>query len=119
MVITQTARGNAGILLLSGRFDFHARHDFQEAVQKAQDSDARLIVLHMKDVSFIDSAALGLITVTYKNLETAKVRLVVAELQDYVQKIFSLANLGAIISIFPSVDEAVASRAPVASPVIR
>ena len=119
MLITQTARNDAAILTLSGRLDFKARHDFQTAIQKAKESGGKLVVLNMKDVSFVDSAALGLITVAYKNLETEKVRLVIADVQDYVQKVFTLANLGNIIKICPSVDEAFSSRVPVASPAIR
>ena len=111
MLITQTKQNGAVIVGLSGRLDFNARHEFQSAMDKAKESGAHVIVLNMKDVSFIDSAALGLITVAYKNMESEKIRVVIANVQDYVQKIFSLANLGNIIQIYPSVDEAVSSRA--------
>ena len=119
MVINQTIKGNAAVLSLSGRLDFNARHDFQAAIQKANESHVSLIVLNMKDVSFIDSAALGLMTVAYKNLEGSKVRFVIADAQEYVQKVFTLANLGNIITIYPSVDEAISSRNPVTSHAIR
>ncbi|MCA9470698.1 MAG: STAS domain-containing protein [Nitrospirales bacterium] len=115
MMITQTTRDNAAILSLVGRLDFNARHDFQAAVEKAKATGVHLIVAHLKDVSFIDSAALGLLTVAYKNLEAAKIRLVVAEPQDYVRKIFSLANLGNLIKVYATVDDAVSSRTSFAS----
>ena len=115
MVITQTKLQNAVIVTLSGRLDFNARHEFQSGMEKAKESGSSLIVLDMKDVSFIDSAALGLITVAYKNMEVENVCMVIAHAQDYVQKIFSLANLQNIIKIFPSVDDAVSSGVSVES----
>ncbi len=119
MLITQTKQNGAVILALSGRLDFNARHEFQNAIEKAKESGATVIVLNLKDVSFIDSAALGLITVAYKNMEQEKIRVSIANAQDYVQKIFTLANLGNIIQIYSSIDEAVSSRSPAASPAIR
>ena len=113
-MITQTKRNDLAILALSGRLDFNARHDYQSAIQKAKESGAHRIVLNLKDVSFIDSAALGLITVAFKDLQQAKIGLVLAEAQDYVKKIFDLANLGNIIPIFSTVDEAVSARVTVA-----
>ena len=119
MLINQTIKNGAAVLSLSGRLDFNARTDFQTAIQKAKDSHVPLIVLNMKDVSFIDSAALGLMTVAFKNLEASKIRFVIADAQDYVQKVFTLANLGNIITIYPSVEEAITSRNPVVSHAIR
>ena len=119
MVINQTIKDSAAVLSLSGRLDFNARHAFQAGMQKAKESQVPLIVLNMKDVTFIDSAALGLMTVAYKNLEASKVRFVIADAQEYVQKVFKLANLGNIIAIYPSVDEAISSGNPVASHAIR
>ena len=115
MVITQTKLQNAVIVTLSGRLDFNARHEFQSGMEKAKESGSSLIVLDMKDVSFIDSAALGLITVAYKNMAAAKVGVVIAHAQEYVQKIFSLANLQNIIKIYPTVDEAVSAGVSVGS----
>ncbi len=110
MVITQTNRGQAAILALSGRLDFNGRNSFQTAIQKAKESGAHSVVLDMKDVSFIDSAALGLVTVAFKNLEAEKLSLTIANCQDYVNKVFNLANIGNIIKIYSSVDEALAGQ---------
>ncbi len=119
MVITQTKLQDAVIMTLSGRLDFNARHEFQCGIEKAKESGSSLIVLNMKDVSFIDSAALGLITVAYKNMAAVNIRVVIAQAQDYVQKIFALANLQNIIKIYSSVDEAVSSRVSVGSSGVR
>jgi len=116
MLITQITRGDVAILSLAGRLDFHARHDFQAAIHKTKESDVRLVILNMKEVSFIDSVALGLVTVAYKTLEGANIRLVVADAHSYVQKILTLTNLESIIKIYPSIEEAMASRIPATSP---
>ena len=115
MVVTHTTLHDAAIMTLSGRLDFNARHEFQGGIEQAKKSGFPLIVLNMKGVSFIDSAALGLITVAYKNMEVENVCMVIAHAQDYVQKIFSLANLQNIIKIYPTVDEAVSAGVSVGS----
>ncbi len=115
MMIVQTKKNGAVVLALSGRLDFTARHDFQGAIQQAKDSGAKLIVLNIKDISFIDSAALGMLMVAFKDLQQGKVRLVIAEPQPYVQKIFALANLSNIVSVYSTVDEAVSSPSSVVS----
>ncbi|GJL52579.1 STAS domain-containing protein [Candidatus Nitrospira salsa] len=116
MLITKTTRGDVAILSLAGRLDFHARHDFQAEIQKTKESVAHLVILNMKEVTFIDSVALGLITVAYKTLEGANVRLVIADAHSYVQKILTLTNLESIIKMYPSNEEAMASRIPATSP---
>lgn len=115
MLITKTTRGDISILSLAGRLDFHARHDFQAEIQKTKKSDVRLVILNMKDVSFIDSVALGLVTVAYKTLEGANIRLVIADAHNYVQKILTVTNLESIIKMYPSIEEAMSSRIPATS----
>ncbi|MGB0911454.1 MAG: STAS domain-containing protein [Nitrospirales bacterium] len=107
MIIVQSKQKGAVVLALSGRLDFTSRHDFQSAIQQAKETGSQLIVLNMKDVSFIDSAALGMLMVAFKDLQQSKIRLVIAEPQAYVEKIFTLANLGNIVSVCATVDEAV------------
>ena len=119
MVIQETTRGEATVLSMSGRLDFNARHAFQAAIQKAQAAGPRQIVLDFKEVPFVDSAALGLLTVAYKNLDKEKVQVAVANPQEYVKKVFELANLESIVPTFATVEEAVSARAQTVGTTLR
>lgn len=68
MLITVRQRQHIVILELSGRFDFRSSKPFQNALLDAQQEMARYLVIDLAKVSFIDSAALGLLSMWHTRL---------------------------------------------------
>ena len=106
MKVTERQDGEFAILDLEGRFDFGARRDFKDAVDRVQNSGSRYIILNLQDIAFVDSSALGLLVVAHQNLKLKEGRIGLVNPQPYVRQILDLANVPRMIPIFPSVDDA-------------
>ena len=106
MKVTENQDGEFAILDLEGRFDFGARRDFKDAVDRVQNSGSRYIILNLQDIAFVDSSALGLLVVAHQNLKLKEGRIGLVNPQPYVRQILDLANVPRMIPIFPSVDDA-------------
>ncbi len=106
MKVTERQDGDFAILDMEGRFDFGARRDFKEAVDRVQNAGSRYIVLNMQDIAFVDSSALGLLVVAHQNLKLKEGRIGLVNPQPYVRQILDLANVPRMIPVFNTVDEA-------------
>lgn len=111
LTITQEAQGSATVLNISGRLEFSGRKVFMDALAKAQEGSLTHLILNLQQVPYIDSAALGLMALAQQNLKLKNARVSIVNAQEYVKKVLDLANFSKIISLFPTVQDAV--RAPV------
>ena len=102
MNIQQETSKTTAILSLEGEFTFAARQIFVEAVQRAYATGCRHLVLNLERVSFVDSAALGVLVVTQNRCNLEHRRFSLVSPQPYVQEIFKLANLDQLIPIYAS-----------------
>ncbi len=107
--VTQENLEGAIVLNISGRFDFAGRKVFTDSMRKVQEGPVTHVILNFQNVPYVDSAALGLLALAQQNLKLKNVRLSVANPQDYVKKVFELANLPKFIPMFPSIQEAAQS----------
>ncbi len=111
LTITQEIQDSATVLNISGRLEFSGRKVFMDALTKAQDGSLTHLILNLQQVPYMDSAALGLMALAQQNLKLKNARVSIANAQEYVKKVLDLANFSKIISLFPTVQDAV--RAPV------
>lgn len=111
LTIAQETQGRATVLNISGRLEFSGRKVFMDALTKAQDGSLTHLILNLQQVPYIDSAALGLMALAQQNLKLKNVRVSIVNAQEYVKKVLDLANFSKIISMFPTVHDAV--HAPV------
>ncbi len=102
------------ILTLSGRFDFRARQPFLASIEKAKRSNPKQIILNFSKVPFINSAGLGLLILTYHNLQESNVALSCEVPQGYVMQILTAAHIDQTIPII-LIDPQSSSSLPVAS----
>jgi len=106
MIITQQMMNNKLTLTLSGRFEYHDRKPFQEAIRQVQATNHRDIILNFAQVQFIDSGALGLLAVTHQNLKLSQQQLILLAPQENVLKVFNLVNIQKMIPIGATEEEA-------------
>jgi len=106
MTITQQLKNNVTVLEVNGRFEFSGRTLFISALEKAQKGSPSHIILNFGSVSFLDSAALGLLALAHQNLKAQNIQLSVLNPQDYVKKVLELANIPKFIPIVSTIDEA-------------
>lgn len=99
MVITRRVTNHVATLQLEGSFLFNERKVFQEAVREACLQGARHVVIDLSEVVALDSAALGLLMVTHRQLCMEHRRMTLARPRPNVKEIIHLANLHEIIPV--------------------
>ncbi|MBX3237157.1 MAG: STAS domain-containing protein [Nitrospiraceae bacterium] len=102
MKITEEAQGQSMTLKLEGNFTYTQRKPFQDAVKNACGKNAQHIIIDLSQVSFLDSAALGLLMVTHRQLVAEKRKLSMYKPQPTVKQIIELANLHKTIPVIES-----------------
>ena len=99
------------VFRLSGKFDSHSRHEFQTAIGKAEQSGARNIILNLQEVSFVDSAALGLLANMHREFTAQCIHVTLANPQDYVKRVLKLGGMEKYFSIHDTEEKARSSMA--------
>lgn len=111
MQIVHRVHRNVDVLELSGQFNFGARKDFTAALEKLKQGNARHVILQFKQVTFVDSAAIGLLALAAQQFRTANRRLSLVGAQGTVKQVLDLAQIGQMVPHFPSEDAAVNAQA--------
>ncbi len=106
MQITEKQDKGNVVLVLDGRFDFGARKNFKDTVERIEREGCSHIILNMESITFVDSSALGLLVIAHQNLKIKQAQLTIVNPQPYVRQVLDLANIPKMIQIVSSVDEA-------------
>ncbi len=101
---------NTWIVACSGKLDFQARHDFQNAVAQTESTSPRKVILDLGGVTHVDSAGLGLLTLAHKKLSPQGIQIVIANAQNSARDVLLLTNMDKLFPLYASVAEA--SQAP-------
>ena len=105
MVIKEKETQGVPVLILSGKLDLFAKNAFKEVIQKHKDNRAKRILVDMRNVSFIDSAGLGVLAVAVKMLQEIKGNLILVNPQDSVKGVLDNANFFDLLSMFNTNDD--------------
>ena len=82
---------------------FQTRQAYQTAVNQAEAASPRQIIFDFTDLSYIDSAGLGLLTLTHRKLTGAGIKISLANPQGSVKEILLLTNMNAMLPFYDSV----------------
>jgi anti-sigma B factor antagonist len=91
--------GDTHVVELAGEFDIAGVAAVEHELARAEDSDARVIVLDLRKVAFIDSSGLRVVVLANRRQPG---RLVVVRGPRRVQRVFELCDL---VKLLPFVDE--------------
>ena len=91
MSVSATTNGNELVVNIEGRFDFSAHQEFRDAYEKA-DSNISNYVINMKNASYLDSSALGMLLLLRDHAggDTANVH--ISNCNQDVRKILTISN---------------------------
>ncbi|MBA5875034.1 MAG: anti-sigma factor antagonist [Nitrospira sp. CR1.2] len=93
MKITKEVNNRKVTLKLEGNFTYTQRKPFQEMLKSVAVDGVDQIVIDLSQVAFLDSAALGLLMISHRQLQAEKRALSLAYPQPTVRQIIELANL--------------------------
>lgn len=81
---------------LTGKFTFHDHGAFKEVLSDIAKEPVQKILFDMKDLVFIDSAALGMLLLAHDEAIKAGKKITVSGLNGQVQKMFDMTRLNRI-----------------------
>lgn len=102
MTITEEIHNQTATLKLEGSFTYTQRKLFQDTLKNLSTKNVEHIVVDMAQVPFLDSAALGLLMITHRQLMADERKLSLAHPQATVRQIIELANLHKTIPLIES-----------------
>jgi len=95
------------VLGFSGKLNFQSRPVYHKAVNQAQAASPSQIIFDFTDLSYIDSAGLGLLAVTHRKLTGTGIKISLANGQESVKQLILLINMDRLFPLFDSVAAAI------------
>lgn len=110
MKITKEVNNRNVTLKLEGNFTYTQRKPFQEMLKSVAVDGVDQIVIDLSQVAFLDSAALGLLMISHRQVQAEKRTLSLAYPQPTVRQILELANLHKTIPLIDADAPAMAKK---------
>lgn len=111
MQIMHRSYRNADVIDLTGLFNFGARKDFTAAMEKLKQSGGAHVILNFKQVTFVDSAAIGLLALASQQFKSTNRKLSLVGVQGTVKQVLNLTHIEQLIPMFASEDLALGAKA--------
>lgn len=111
MRITERTLRDALVLELADEFTYGNRKEFSAPVERSRASGCRHLILNIKNVTYVDSAAIGLLALTAQQFKGQNKRLSLVGPQGTVKQLLDLSNISTIIPTYASEEAAVSGRA--------
>jgi anti-anti-sigma factor len=86
-------------VILSGKFTFADHTKFRNLLESIRKLSLRQIILHMAEVEFIDSAALGMLLLARDEASKSGKSLLISDVSGQVEKIFKLARFDTLFDM--------------------
>jgi anti-anti-sigma factor len=100
---------NVTILEPSGRLDVTNAAQFRRQVSEIATTKPKLLLVDLKDVTFMDSSGLGALVSALKSIRSVDGDLAVCSANEQVQMLFELTSMSKIFKIYKSRDDFSAS----------
>ena len=94
----------------NSRIDAAAAIEFKDAMRVETETEAAIVILHLQEVTFIDSSGLGAIVAAMKHMGQER-SLVLAGLTPAVDKVFRLTRMDRVFGVFPTLEAALEAHA--------
>jgi anti-sigma B factor antagonist len=108
LFVNSHTNGRATTLTVSGELDLVSSPVLERALVE---SDAKLIVVDLRGLEFMDSSGLHVLIEAHQGMRDAGRRLVLVRAPEKVQRVFNLTGVSDALTIVDSPDEALARRA--------
>ena len=96
---------------VGGELDFDTAPELDDFLQQVAGRGDTRVVLDFADVSFMDSAGLGVLIVWFKELQGRGGRLCVAAVQDLVAYVLRVSAVDQVLDVYDTVEAAEAAEA--------
>jgi len=111
MQISHRSYRNADVIDITGQFTFGTRKEFTAAMEKVKQTGKSHVILNVKGVVFVDSAAIGLLALAAQQFKSTNRNLSLVGAQGTVKQVLNLAHMEQMIPIFATEDAAIGTKA--------
>jgi anti-sigma B factor antagonist len=111
MEISEQTVGDVIVLHLKGRFVEDPANDFMQRMNAIVRSGRRKVLLNLDDVTYVDSAGLGMLVSKFVMLDRQDGKLKLCNLHRRSFRVLDITRMLTIFESFDSVDAAIASFA--------
>lgn len=102
------------VVAVSGEVDLFTAPEFKQRVMAPITAGVEHVIVDLTETTFIDSSSLGALIGAHRRLRSRGGRLVVACDDDTIVKTFRITGLDGVITLVPSVDDALRAGAEAA-----
>lgn len=96
------------IAVLSGELDHHTSGETRETIDRTYDAfQAKHLILSFQDVTFMDSAGVGVVMGRFNKVKEKKGKLAIAGCSEYINRILDLAGIYTIAKNFGTTRNAI------------
>ncbi|MGB3655041.1 MAG: STAS domain-containing protein [Rivularia sp. (in: cyanobacteria)] len=89
----------------NGVLDATKSQKFREDVIKLLESKPKIVLVDLKDITFMDSSGLGALVLAFKTLRAADTKLVICSMNEQVKILFELTGMDKVFEVFSNQDE--------------
>lgn len=97
--------GSVVIVKISGEMDAHTAPQLDKVLKEATSQGTKLL-LDMAQMSYIATAALGVLMANHNTLKTKGGKIVIANMQEKIKKVFDTMGFSKVFPVASSVEEA-------------
>jgi len=108
MEINKTERNGISVIELSGRCDLQDYDNLNEHLNKIVETGEKKLILDLSSLHFINSAGLRAIIVTVQKMSSAGGSVAFCNVNETIEKLFSITGYASILSRFDSLEAAAA-----------
>lgn len=91
---------NVKVLEPAGILDSTKAEEFRQTVDQLLQEGAEVILIDLKDISFIDSSGLGTLVVLLKKVRGMDRKLCICSINDQVRMLFELTNMDQVFDVY-------------------
>lgn len=91
---------NVKVIEPAGILDSTKAEEFRHTVDQLLKDGAEVILIDLKDISFIDSSGLGTLVVLLKKVRSMGKKLCICSINDQVRMLFELTNMDQVFDVY-------------------
>ncbi|MBF2067944.1 MAG: STAS domain-containing protein [Calothrix sp. C42_A2020_038] len=89
----------------SGSLDAAKSQAFRQEIARIVEDGAKIVLVDLKNVTFMDSSGLGALVLAFKTLRASNSKLVLCSINEQIRILFELTGMDKVFDIFANQDE--------------
>lgn len=99
------SQGQSTVIAVSGELDLASSPALQEELERVSASDARMLIIDLRELDFMDSTGLSVLVKAHRAAEEGARRLYLIKGPPQVQRLLSLTGVGERLTVLDSLDD--------------